>query len=79
MKKIQSLITLSAVLFLVSCTKPEDEAAGGTTSGTIAQEIILPKVFILQPGQLLSSGCTISRQLKGKQAITITMLPASTK
>ena len=50
MKKIQSLITLSALLFLVSCTKPEDEAAGGTTSGTIAQEINPAKSFYSSAG-----------------------------
>ena len=50
MKKTKRLIALAALLFLVSCTKPDDEDTGGTTSGTIAQEINPAKSFYSSAG-----------------------------
>jgi len=50
MRKLQTIIALSALLILVSCTKPEDEDAGGTTTGTIAQEIDPAKSFYSSAG-----------------------------
>ena len=50
MKKLKIIIALSALILLVSCTKPEDEDAGGTTSGTIAQEINPAKSFYASVG-----------------------------
>lgn len=51
MKKIQNIIALAALLSMVSCTKPEDdEDTGGTTSGTIAQEINPAKSFYSSAG-----------------------------
>jgi len=50
MKKLQTIITLAALLLLVSCTKPENDDAGGTTSGTIGQEINPAKSFYSSVG-----------------------------
>ncbi len=50
MKKLQTIIALSALILLVSCTKPEDDDAGGTTSGTIVQEINPAKSFYASVG-----------------------------
>lgn len=50
MKKIQNNIALVALLFLVSCTTPEDEDMGGTSGSTIAQEINPTKSFYSSAG-----------------------------
>jgi len=50
MKKLQTIIALSALLLLVSCSKPDNEDAGGSTSGTIAQEINPAKSFYSSVG-----------------------------
>jgi len=50
MKKIQNIIALAALLFLVACSKAEDENAGGTSGGTIAQEINPAKSFYSAAG-----------------------------
>ena len=50
MRKMKNIIALAALLFLVSCTKPGDEETGGTTSGTIAQEINPAKNFYSSVG-----------------------------
>lgn len=50
MKKTNYIITLTALLILVSCSKSMNEDTGGTTSGTIAQEINPAKSFYSSAG-----------------------------
>lgn len=48
--KIQTIFPVAALLFLVSCSTPQDEDMGSTTTGTIAQEMAPAKSFYSSAG-----------------------------